>query len=86
MTNTKFEVSPTCPNPQTCTWSGDCVARQLLDHELKTRITPVQGFIVPPPHDAIEALMRAAKCTDSGFIVTLWRALKYLVLIPRPEK
>ncbi len=86
MTNTKFEVSPTCPRKKTCTWAGACFDQHLLDHELNTRITPVQGFIVPPQHEAIESLMRAAECTDRGFIVTLWRALKYLILIPRPEK
>lgn len=79
----RFEVPATCPNSQTCTWSGDCVARLLLDHELKTRVPPVPGFIVPPQHEAVESLMRAAKCTDSGFIQTLWRALEFLMLTPR---
>ncbi len=86
MTNTKFEVSPTCPRSKTCALYGACFDQHLLDHEIKTRITPVPGFIVPPQHEAIESLMRAAKCTDIGYMETLWRALKYLILIPRPEK
>lgn len=78
-----FEVSPACPNPQTCTLLGDCAAKQLLDHELNTRLTPVKGIILPSQHDAIESLMRGAKCTDNGFIATLWNAFTFLIHTPR---
>jgi len=80
---TKFEVPPTCPNPTTCTWAGDCVARQLLEHELSTRVNSKRETNLPPQHDAVESLMRAAKCTNPGFIVTLWKALEFLIHNPR---
>ncbi|MBP9702121.1 hypothetical protein KBD69_00390 [Candidatus Woesebacteria bacterium] len=83
MTKSEFKISPTCPNPDTCTWLGFCFARQLLEHELKTRVPSEPGVSLPPQHDAVESLMRAAKCTDSGFIGTLWRALEFLILNPR---
>ena len=79
----KFEISPTCPNPDTCTWLGDCVARQLLDHELNTRVISKKELKLPPQHDAVESLMRAAKCTDKGFIESLWSAFTFLIHNPR---
>lgn len=83
MTKPEFKPPSACPIPTTCLWAGDCVAKQLLDHELNTRVPSEPGLNLPTQHDAIESLMRTAKCTDSGFISTLWRAFTFLIHNPR---
>lgn len=84
MTNsTEFTPPPTCPRKKTCTWYGECFDQHLLDHELSTHAPSEPGISLPPQHDAIESLMRAAKCTDSGFMQTLWRAFTFLIHNPR---
>lgn len=83
MTKQEHKIPPTCPIPTTCRWAGRCFAKQILDHELDTNTSDGNDINHPSQHDAIESLMRAAKCTDSGFISTLWRALTFLIHNPR---